>query len=57
MQNNTTLRTLLGGVMLALGLWFLSGYAPQLGTPHNTKLAGWLAIAAGVWLVPFLKRN
>ncbi len=55
MFQDTTLRTILGGIMLALGLWFLSGYAPELGTPHNTKLAGWLSIAVGVWLIPFLK--
>jgi hypothetical protein len=52
------LRTLAGIVLVALGLWFVSGAGPQLPLPAPYgKHAGWVAVAVGVWLIPFLRRN
>ena len=57
MTGNDTLRTLLGGILILAGILVLAGYAPQLGSAHWTKIAGYLSIAAGVWCVPFLRRR
>jgi uncharacterized membrane protein YozB (DUF420 family) len=52
------LRTLAGIALVALGLWVVSGAGPQLPLPAPYgRHAGWVAVAVGVWLIPFLRRN
>jgi hypothetical protein len=51
------LRTIAGCALVALGLWMVSGAGPQLPLPAPYgKHAGWLAVAAGIWTIPFLRR-
>ncbi len=55
------LRSAVGVALVALGAWMISGLGPQIG-PHfgsksNGNLLGWSSLAAGVWLIPFLRRS
>ena len=50
-------RSLAGVALVALGAWLLTGHGPDLGDPKTHRLAGWVAVAAGVWLIPFLRRS
>ena len=48
-------RSLAGAALIALGAASLAGYGPTLGDPQLHKIASWVAIAAGIWLIPFLR--
>jgi hypothetical protein len=50
------LRTAVGLILVAFGLWFVSDMGPKFS---NTlvKHAGWFAVAGGIWLIPFVRRH
>jgi hypothetical protein len=54
---STVLRMAAGIALIALGLWTVSDAGPQFGSKLAKQGAGWLTVAAGVWAIPFLRRQ
>ena len=51
------LRSAAGVALIAVGLWILSDYGPQFPATYWKHTAGFVTIAAGVWIAPFLRRT